>query len=99
VVPYSVSVRDGEDGLLVDNDAESWFRAVQSLATQPELRARLGAAALKRAEAEFMARTCVFDDLPWRDWRTNPEQSRFSSENGAHPPHREAELGTRIYEA
>lgn len=99
VVPYSGSVRDGEDGLLVDNDAESWFRAVQSLVTQPELRARLGAAALRRAEAEFMAGACVFDGLPWRDWRGNGEKSSSNSENGGHHPLREADLGTRVYEA
>lgn len=99
VVPYSNSVRDGEDGLLVDNDAESWFQAVRSLATQPELRARLGAAALKRAEAEFMAQACIFDGLPWRDWRRTPDKTSPSSENGAHHSHREMDIVARAYEA
>jgi glycosyltransferase involved in cell wall biosynthesis len=98
VTPYSLTVRHGEDGLLTDNDDESWFRALESLALQPELRARLGAAARRRAETEFMASSCVFDGLPWSGWRGGSTRISFS-ENGALHAHRETELGVSAWGA
>jgi len=89
VVPYSLTVRHGEDGLLADNDEESWFKAVESLATQPELRARLGAAARRRAETEFMATECVFDTLPWNEWRAERGSLVISADCGARQPRRD----------
>jgi GT2 family glycosyltransferase/glycosyltransferase involved in cell wall biosynthesis len=99
VVPYSQTVRDGEDGLLADNDEESWFRAVESLVLQPELRARLGAAARRRAETEFMATSCIFDGLPWSDWRAGGSTPIPSSDNGAHHPRRDPDLEVRAWGA
>jgi GT2 family glycosyltransferase/glycosyltransferase involved in cell wall biosynthesis len=81
VVPYVLTVRDGEDGLLADNDEESWFQAIASLVEQPELRARLGAAARLRAQTEFMATSCVYDELPWEEWRAGMGR-KPSAENG-----------------
>jgi phosphatidylinositol alpha 1,6-mannosyltransferase len=46
-------VRDGVTGLLVDEDAGALEAALSRLASDPALRARLGAAAAARADAEF----------------------------------------------
>lgn len=48
------AVIDGVDGFIVDPfDLEAQARAIMSLATNPELRMRMGRAARKRAEIEF----------------------------------------------
>lgn len=99
VVPYVSTIRHGVDGLLTDNDEESWYRSVESLVTQPELRARLGAAARLRAETEFMTKTCIFDELPWGVWRSSGEAPAASTENGAHQPRRDADLGVEAWGA
>lgn len=88
VIPYSLTVRHGEDGLLADNDEQSWFNAVASLAREPELRSRLGAAARRRAETEFMATECVFDTLPWDEWRAD-KGIIVPAEAGPRQPHRD----------
>ena len=41
IEPYREVVRDGENGLLVANDTESWYRAMKRLIDSPELRERL----------------------------------------------------------
>jgi glycosyltransferase involved in cell wall biosynthesis len=41
IEPYREVVRDGENGLLVANDTESWYRAMKRLIDSPELRDRL----------------------------------------------------------
>jgi glycosyltransferase involved in cell wall biosynthesis len=53
-------VVDGETGLLVQpGDVDSLRRCLQSLFDEPELRERLGAAARKRAYAEFTVGTMI----------------------------------------
>ena len=53
-------VRDGENGLLVPlNDANALTRALRTLADDPTLRQRLGAAGRARVEAEFTAAAMV----------------------------------------
>jgi len=69
VEPYARVVRDGVDGLLVEADEDGWVEAVASLIRDPALRKRLTAAARSRAETEFACKGCVFDELPWADWR------------------------------
>jgi glycosyltransferase involved in cell wall biosynthesis len=93
VVPYTLTVRDGVDGLLADNDEESWYKAVESLVTRPELRASIGAAARKRAEEEFMARSCVFDELPWKEWAPPVPSVQASPANGSATQRRDVEFG------
>ena len=46
-------VEDGSDGLVIDDDIEGLRAAVHRLATDSELRRRLGQNALERARAEF----------------------------------------------
>jgi len=48
VVPYRGFVRDGVDGLLLDNDPERWIEAILALALDAEKRAALAAAARQR---------------------------------------------------
>ncbi|MDH4188840.1 MAG: glycosyltransferase family 1 protein [Betaproteobacteria bacterium] len=53
--PYSGYVRDGENGLLLDNDPAAWRAAILRLAAAPDLRASL----LARAREELAARARV----------------------------------------
>ncbi|HXK17589.1 MAG TPA: glycosyltransferase, partial [Polyangiaceae bacterium] len=99
VVPYSLTVRDGEDGLLADNDEDSWFNAIESLVLQPELRARLGAAARLRAETEFMVKSCVFDEFPWTDWGAETGAQPAAAASVAQPPRRAVEVATEAWGA
>jgi hypothetical protein len=92
VVPYSLTVRHGQDGLLVDNDEASWFGALEELALQPDLRARLGAAARLRAEAEFMLTSCIFDELPWAEWGAAGKPLPASQNGAQRQQQRELEL-------
>lgn len=48
IEPYKGSVTEGETGLLVNNDSESWYEALESLVLDKELRQRLA----KNAMAE-----------------------------------------------
>jgi len=48
VAPYRGFVRDGGDGLLLDNDSERWIGAILTLALDAEKRAGLAAAARQR---------------------------------------------------
>lgn len=48
-------VRDGEDGLVVDDEVEPLAAAIQRMAEDSELRARLGGNALRRARESFSA--------------------------------------------
>ena len=48
VAPYRGFVRDGVDGLLLDNDPERWAEAILALALDAEKRAGLAAAARQR---------------------------------------------------
>jgi hypothetical protein len=48
VAPYRGFVRDGVDGLLLDNDPERWVGAILTLAQDAEKRAALAAAASER---------------------------------------------------
>lgn len=48
VAPYRGFVRDGVDGLLLDNDPELWIEAILALAEDVEKRAALAAAARQR---------------------------------------------------
>ncbi|HYX24581.1 MAG TPA: glycosyltransferase, partial [Thermoanaerobaculia bacterium] len=53
VAPYSGAVRDGETGLLADNDEEAWAAALERLAGDPGLRRRLAASALAEVRERF----------------------------------------------
>jgi glycosyltransferase involved in cell wall biosynthesis len=46
-------VRDGQDGLVVDDDVEPLAAAITRLAADPALRARMGQAAIERARTDF----------------------------------------------
>ncbi len=63
VGPYAEVVRDGQDGILVDNDVDAWLEALRALIDEPSARRRLAAAAQERARAEFTAQACAFDEL------------------------------------
>ena len=69
VAPYDRVVRDGVDGFLAGDDPDEWIHALTRLADDSALRTRIGAAARARAESEFIGRDCVFDELPWDEWR------------------------------
>lgn len=97
VAPYAETIRDGEDGLLVANDDESWFRAIESLALNPELRKKLGQAALARAKCEFMSSSCVFDTLPWNEW--SAAKLSPGASNGTHDTRREVDSRMTAWEA
>jgi O-antigen biosynthesis protein len=45
VPPYSDAILDGENGLLVQNNAEAWIEAILSLAMSPEQRTKIAIAA------------------------------------------------------
>jgi O-antigen biosynthesis protein len=97
VTPYAETIRDGEDGLLVANDDDSWFRAVESLALSPELRRKLARTALARAQREFISSSCVFDTLPWHEWSAAKLSSTPS--NGGHDVRREVDSRVSVWEA
>jgi hypothetical protein len=49
--PYRGFVRDGQDGLLLDDEPAHWLAAIERLITDPEERQRLAAGARCRALA------------------------------------------------
>jgi len=51
VEPYASFVKHEEDGLLVDNEPAAWVKAIERLAGDAELRARIAATARERAFA------------------------------------------------
>ena len=51
--PYADSVRDGETGLLVDNDTQSWVAALRLLIKDSRLRERLGRGAYLDVRERF----------------------------------------------
>lgn len=53
VPPYTHFVRDGENGLLVDNEPAAWERALERLAGDAPLRRRLANAALRKVRSRF----------------------------------------------
>ncbi len=53
VPPYTRFVRDGENGLLVDNEPAAWERALERLAADAPLRRRLADAALRDVRSRF----------------------------------------------
>lgn len=53
VAPYSDVVRDGESGLLADNNDTSWHDAIERLLTSPELRATLADSARREVQANW----------------------------------------------
>lgn len=53
VAPYTAFVRDGENGLLVENDPAAWEAALHRLAGDAALRRRLAAAARRDVERRF----------------------------------------------
>jgi glycosyltransferase involved in cell wall biosynthesis len=62
-------VRDGEDGLVVDDEVESLANALRSLARDGDLRRRLGAQALARARVDFAPRRQAEEVLAaYRRW-------------------------------
>lgn len=61
--PYTQFVRDGETGLLVDNDEASWREALERLYRDPALRRRLGEQARREADERYSSRTLLPDFL------------------------------------
>ncbi len=55
VPPYTRFVRDGENGLLVDNEPSAWERALERLAGDSQLRRRLADVALHDVRSRFTA--------------------------------------------
>lgn len=53
--PYQGFIRDGVDGLLVENDPEQWAKAILGLVTDEEKRGRIATAARNRALGATMA--------------------------------------------
>jgi len=53
VPPYTEHVRDGETGLLVENDEDAWVEALERLYTDPALRGRIAGAALADVRERF----------------------------------------------
>lgn len=41
IAPYNSSIRNGENGILVNNSADSWFEAMQYLLTNPEAKSAM----------------------------------------------------------
>ncbi len=60
IVVYRSSVRDGENGVLVENRAEAWFEAIDRLVRDAVLRERIG----KAARSEVMSTRTVQDVAP-----------------------------------
>lgn len=61
--PYTHFIRDGETGLLVDNDEASWREALERLYHDPALRRRLGEQARREADERYSSRTLLPDFL------------------------------------
>lgn len=53
VLPYTEHVRDGETGLLVENDEDAWIDALEHLYADPDLRRRIAGAALREVQERF----------------------------------------------
>jgi cephalosporin hydroxylase/2-polyprenyl-3-methyl-5-hydroxy-6-metoxy-1,4-benzoquinol methylase len=72
VPPYSDVVEHGLTGLLVNDDAQSWYEAVKSLATSTGERRRLAAAAKAKCAAAFPLRRAA--DC-WQEVLSSPVQA------------------------
>jgi len=59
VPPYTRFVRDGDTGLLIDNDPAAWEAALERLAGDPPLRRRLAEAARDEVRAKFGIETVL----------------------------------------
>jgi glycosyltransferase involved in cell wall biosynthesis len=93
VESYADVIRDGVDGLLAENDVDAWFEELSALVTDANLRKALAEAAYRRAEQEFICRSCAFDQLPWeREPEADQEHTRPSE------PPRAATKGARELE-
>ena len=51
---YNTTVLDGETGLLVDNNTESWVKAIQQLINDQALREKRGSNAQKEVQTNWM---------------------------------------------
>lgn len=50
VSPYKQQIRSGNDGILVANDIDEWYKALKKLVEEPEYRKKLVSAARKRVD-------------------------------------------------
>lgn len=59
LLPYTRFVRDGETGLLVDNDEAAWHGALERLYRDPALRRGLAAQARREVDERYSTRTLL----------------------------------------
>lgn len=53
VKPYVFGIKDNENGLLVNNDSDSWFNAIAKLIDDDELRTRISKNCIKEANEKY----------------------------------------------
>ncbi len=57
VLPYTRAVRDRENGMLCDNDADAWYEAIAELIDDPDLLNRMRDQCLEEARTKYSVET------------------------------------------
>ena len=63
VKPYIFGIKDNENGLLVNNDSDSWFNAISKLIEDDELRTRISKNCIKEANEKYALDILALDYL------------------------------------
>lgn len=76
ILPYNQCIQNEGTGMLVDDNAESWFKAISSLMGDPEKRSRISARAYQQVLSDYclQAKATLWDDT----YRTIIQQHRFN---------------------
>jgi glycosyltransferase involved in cell wall biosynthesis len=86
ILPFESVISPNQNGLLVDDRAESWYNAMKNLCNSPERRTQLGAGAQTHVRFLAAARNQdnLFQQLLQGNYPRKREQSHMSSTAGAY---------------